>query len=82
MGAKIVDNAGIRTMDLPLPNKKHCPLGYQSLLVAMLQSFLFQQQALLLSENKKDHSKMKNESVKKTNTFTIIATNFESNQKV
>ena len=39
-----VARAGIRTMDLPIPHLKHCPLGYPALLFAMLQSFLFQQQ--------------------------------------
>ena len=41
MGAKIVNHAGIRTIDLPIPHQKHCPLGYYALLVAMLQSILF-----------------------------------------
>ena len=82
-----VAHAGISTMDLPLPHHKHCPLGYQALPVAMLESVLLQQRALLRSESNRDHSKMKNEGVKnsmlkqkicikKTNMLTIIATNF------
>ena len=39
MGAEIVDHAVIRTMDLSIP--LHSPLGYQALIVAMLQSILF-----------------------------------------
>ena len=53
-------------MDLQLPHQKHYPLGYQALLVSMLQSILFQQQALLRSESNRENSKMKNESVKKS----------------
>ena len=53
-------------MDFPIPHQTHCPLAYQSLLFAMLQSILYQQQALIQSENNSDHSKIKNESVKKS----------------
>ena len=45
---------------------KLCPLGYQPL-VAMLQPiFFYWQQAVLRGESNRDHSKMKNESVKKS----------------
>ena len=40
-GGKTVDHAGIQTMDLMIPNRKHCPLGHQAFLVAMLQPTLF-----------------------------------------
>ena len=50
----------------PNPHQNHCPLAYQSLLDARLQSILFQQQALLQSESNRDNSKLKNESVKKS----------------
>ena len=66
MGTQIDANEGIWTTDLQLPDQKHCALGYQALLFAMLQSILFQQQASLRSESNRDHSKMKNESVKKS----------------
>ena len=46
-------------------NDSRCNL-IQALLVAMLQSILFQQQALLRSESNRDNSKMKNKSVKKS----------------
>ena len=44
------------------PFQKHyplAPLGYQSLFAAILQSFLFQHQASLRSENNREHSKLK-----------------------
>ena len=56
----------IRTIDLPLNHHMHLQLGYLSLIVAMLQPSLYQQQALLRSESNRGHSKMKNESVKKS----------------
>ena len=56
----------IRTIDLPLNHHMHLQLCYLSLIVAMLQPSLYQQQALLRSESNRGHSKMKNESVKKS----------------
>ena len=41
MGAKVVNHTRIPTMDLPLSHQTQCALGYQALLVAMLQSILF-----------------------------------------
>ena len=66
MVANIVAHAGLRTMNLPIPQQKYCPLGFQALDFGMLQSLLYQQQAVLQSANKRDHSKMKNENVKKS----------------
>ena len=66
MDAKIVANDGIQTTDLPSPHQKHCPLGYTAFLVSMLQSILFKQPALPRIESNRDHSIMKNESVKKS----------------
>ena len=66
MGAKIVKHNGIRTTPLPIPHQKQSPLGYQAFFVAHLQSILFEQKALPLSESKRDHSKMKNKSVTKS----------------
>ena len=40
-GGKTFDHAGIRTTDIPISNQKHCPLGYQPFLVALLQSILY-----------------------------------------
>ena len=34
-GAKILYYLGIQTIDLPSPDQKHCPLGYQALLAAI-----------------------------------------------
>ena len=65
MCAKIVDHDGIRTMDFPIAHQNHYPLGYQALLFAMLPAISNKQQAILPSENSRDHSQMKNESVKK-----------------
>ena len=61
LDAKTISEPGIPNMGLPLPKQKHCPLGNQSLLVALLQLFLFQQQALLWSENNRENLKIKNE---------------------
>ena len=66
MGANIVNHAGVGTTHLSIPDQKHCPIGYQALLVAMLPLISFKQQALLRSESNRDHSKIKDESVKKT----------------
>ena len=33
--------AWIPTIDLPIHNYKHCPLGYQALMVALLQPILY-----------------------------------------
>ena len=40
-GGKTIDPAGTRTIDLPLHNQLQCPLGYQALIVAMLQPTLY-----------------------------------------
>ena len=40
-GAKIVNHAGIPTMDQRIPHQKLFPLGYHSPLGAMLQSNLY-----------------------------------------
>ena len=56
----------IRTIDLPIPYHNHCQLVYHALIVPLLQPILYSQQALLQSENNRDHSKMKNESVEKS----------------
>ena len=66
MCTKIVDRAMIRTMDLLLLHQKHCPLGFQALPFALLQSILFQQKAFFQGQNNIDHSKMNNENVKKS----------------
>ena len=66
MGAKNVEHAGMRTIDIPVLHQKYYPLGYQALLFDMLQSILYSQQVLLQSENNSDHLKMKNESVIKS----------------
>ena len=60
-GRKIFNPAAwISTTDHPLHIQLHSPLGYQSLVCTILAK------ALLRSENNRDHSKMKNESVKKS----------------
>ena len=64
MGAKITDHAGTRTIDLLIPHQKHWPVGCQGLILTLLQSILYSQ-ALRRSESNSDHSKMKNEIVKK-----------------
>ena len=66
MGAKTIDHARLRNMDLSMPHQKHRPLGYQSLIVAMLLSFLFLAKLVLRSERNRDHSIMKKERVKKS----------------
>ena len=65
MGAQILHHpdANLRTAD---PPPEALPLGYQAPIFAMLQPISYQQQALLESENNRDQSKMKNESVKKS----------------
>ena len=63
---KTVDPDGIPTTDLPIHNQMHWPLGYHAIVFDMLQPTSYEQQALLRSENNRDHSKMKNESVKKS----------------
>ena len=37
VGGKKFANDRIRNIDLPIPNQKHCPVGYQALPDAMLQ---------------------------------------------
>ena len=61
LGATIVDRAGIRTTDLPLPHQKHCPLGDQALLDAAIDFILATSFGMRALEN----SKMQNQSVKK-----------------
>ena len=62
MGPKIGDHGGIRIMDLLLPQKKHCPRGYEDL-VAMVKSKLFHKRALLRSES--NTKSLKNEERKR-----------------
>ena len=50
-GAQKVSHTGIQNIDLPLHNQKHCPLGYQALLLAAIDFILAT--ALLRSESRK-----------------------------
>ena len=65
-GGKTVAYAGIRTLDLPIPHQKHYPLGYQPCYCFYAAIVFISAPALLRSESNRDHSKMKNESVKKS----------------
>ena len=68
MGANVVDHAGIRNMDLPIPHQKQCPLSYQAL-VARLKSIYFSKKLYFGESDRdrdRDHSKMMKESVRKS----------------
>ena len=65
-GGQKFATTGIRTIDLTLRNHMPWRLCYLSLSFSLLQPNLNWQQALLRSENNRDHSKIKNESVKKS----------------
>ena len=64
IGAKIVEHAAIRNKDFPIPRQKHCSLGYQPFRYAAIDFILAT--ILLRSESNREHSKMKNKSVKKS----------------
>ena len=65
MGAKTIDHAGNRTMDRSIPRSSTAHSVINPFLLLCCNQF-FQHQTLVRSERITYHSKMKNESVKKT----------------